>query len=201
MAGVGMTVTEADVILLDGHSIQATVDSLYLLYHKPVGVVCTHDLTVKNNLVSALAFPQRVFAVGRLDRESEGLMLLTNQGEIVNPVLRVENGHAKRYRVTVDKPITAEFLQQMAQGVPILNTITRPAEIFKIAETEFELLLTQGLNRQIRRMCKALGYRVLRLQRVAIMHLQLGELPAGQWRPLTERELMVLQERLQDSQP
>lgn len=199
-ASLGMTVTEADSILLDGQPIQATVEPVYLLYHKPVGVVSTHDPAVKNNLVSALDYSERVFAVGRLDKESEGLMLLTNQGEIVNRILRVENGHAKRYRVTVDKAITPEFLRQMAQGVPILDTITRPAEIFKTEENVFELLLTQGLNRQIRRMCKALGYRVMRLQRLAILHLQLGDLPVGAWRHLTERELATLQESLQASQ-
>lgn len=199
-AKLGMTVTDADVILLDGQRIEAVSEALYLLYHKPLGVVCTHDLTVKHNLVCALAFPQRVFAVGRLDKDSEGLMLLTNQGDIVNRILRVENGHAKRYRVTVDKAITPEFLQQMAEGVPILNTVTRPAEIFKIEENVFELVLTQGLNRQIRRMCKALGYRVMRLQRLAIVHLQLGDLPVGAWRHLTDGELVSLLDSLRHSQ-
>ncbi|WP_343034752.1 pseudouridine synthase [Thiomicrorhabdus cannonii] len=199
-AKMGMLVSESDAILLDGQRIRTAVEPLYLLYHKPVGVVCTHDVTVKNNLAEALAFPERVFAVGRLDKDSEGLMLLTNQGEIVNRILRVENGHAKRYRVTVDKAITPEFLQQMAQGVPILNTVTRPAEIFKTEENVFELVLTQGLNRQIRRMCKALGYRVMRLQRLAIVHLQLGDLPVGAWRHLSDGELATLQESLQHSQ-
>lgn len=189
---LGSWVDEQDVVEFDGARVMRQSPPIFLLYHKPVGVICTHDPKVKNNLPNALKIPHRLFAVGRLDKDSEGLMLLTNQGEIVNRILRVENGHPKRYRVTVDHPLTAEFLQQMAEGVEILNTRTRPTICVALSVEVFELTLTQGLNRQIRRMCQALGYRVLRLERLAILHLELGHLPSGEWRELEAEALSRL---------
>ncbi|WP_373019471.1 pseudouridine synthase [Thiomicrorhabdus sp.] len=198
-AYLGMKIRETDQVSVSGRGIESKPEPVYLLYHKPVGITCTHDLAVKGNLVDALDFPQRVFAVGRLDKASEGLMLLTNDGEIVNKILRVENAHQKRYQVTVDKAITPAFLQAMAAGVEILDTVTRPCQVSQRSEDCFEIVLTQGLNRQIRRMCKALGYRVTRLRRLRIMHLELDGLSEGEWRLLTPEERNQLTLQLRDS--
>ncbi|MDG6773515.1 pseudouridine synthase [Thiomicrorhabdus sp. ZW0627] len=198
-AFLGMKICDGDHIMVGGVPIESKPDPIYLLYHKPVGITCTHDLSVADNLVEAVDFPQRVFAVGRLDKASEGLMLLTNDGEIVNRVLRAENAHQKVYAVTVDKPVTQEFLQTMSSGVAILDTVTRPCQVSRLGENRFEIILTQGLNRQIRRMCKTLRYRVTRLQRQRIMHLELGDLQEGQWRFLTEEEKGTLIGQLRDS--
>jgi 23S rRNA pseudouridine2604 synthase len=197
-AQVGQNVDSQDLVLLDGQPLDEKPKPVYLLYHKPVGVVCTNDQSVPGNLVDALDYPQRLFAVGRLDKASEGLLLLTNDGAIFNPILRAEQGHEKEYLVTVDKPITPAFLSAMAAGVPILQTITLPCVVTPVSDQVFNILLTQGLNLQIRRMCQALGYRVEKLQRTRIMHLHLGDLAANQYRGLSHQErLMLIRHRLQ----
>lgn len=196
-AEVGQRVDSQDEVWLKGQPIIAKPKPIYLLYHKPVGVVCTNDRTVKANLVDALDYPQRVFAVGRLDKDSEGLLLLTNDGAIFNPILRAEHQHEKEYVVTVDHPITPEFLSTMASGVAILNTTTLPCLVTQLSDRVFNIVLTQGLNLQIRRMCQTLGYRVQKLQRIRIMHLTLGSLAANQYRELsTEERGALLSNRL-----
>lgn len=179
LANLGQKVSEGDEVTLDGKLIDTRPKPIFLLYHKPVGVVCTHDLTVKNNIEQAVQYPQRVFAVGRLDKESEGLMLLTNHGDSVNQIMRAENKQPKIYQVWVDKPLTEEFKKSMESGVAILNTVTLPCKVELLNQRCFKITLTQGLNLQIRRMCKALGYKVLRLQRVQIMDFTLADLPSG----------------------
>lgn len=202
-AFLGMKVQADDQVMVDGKVIDMIPAPIYLLYHKPVGVVCTHDLKVKNNIEQAVGFPQRVFAVGRLDKASEGLMLLTNQGDSVNKIMRAENHHQKVYRVWVDKSITEDFLIKMANGVPILNTVTLPCQVGLVNEcqdkTVFEISLRQGLNLQIRRMCKALGYRVLRLQRIKIMQFELLGLPLGEYRVLDDEQIKLLQDSIENS--
>lgn len=192
-ARVGQLVGGEDKVRVKGQLVGVKPKLVYLLYHKPVGVVCTNDQTVEGNLVDAINYPQRVFAVGRLDKASEGLLLLTNDGAIFNQILRAEHAHQKEYLVTVDKPLTDEFVTQMAAGVPILDTITLPCQVTRIDPTTFNIVLTQGLNLQIRRMCQALGYRVLKLQRIRIMNLQLDLLPVNQCRKLTSQEMKQLQ--------
>nr|WP_245566310.1 pseudouridine synthase [Thiomicrorhabdus chilensis] len=198
-AFLGMKIHYSDSVRVHGRPVERKFEPVYLLYHKPGGITCTHDLSVAGNIVEAVDYPGRVFAVGRLDKASEGLMLLTNDGEIVNRILRAENAHQKEYVVTVDKPITAEFVQAMQNGVPILDTITRPCEVSRLSDKTFRIVLVQGLNRQIRRMCKALGYRVNRLQRQRIMHLLLDDLPLGRWRFLSQDEYSILQTQLAES--
>jgi len=198
-AFLGQLVSSADQILVNGHLVGDKPKPIYLLYHKPVGVVCTNDQSVTGNFVDALALSQRVFVVGRLDKDSEGLLMLTNDGDIFNKVLRSENAHEKEYIVTVDQAITEPFLSKMASGVEILDTITQACSVQKISETSFKIVLTQGLNLQIRRMCKALGYRVIRLQRIRIMNLHLAGLEAGQYRELSIQEKWLLDQLLLDS--
>lgn len=194
-AEVGQRVDPQDEVWVKGQAIHAKPKPIYLLYHKPVGVVCSNDRTVKANLVNALDYPQRLFAVGRLDKHSEGLLLLTNDGAIFNPILRAEHQHEKEYIVTVDRPITSAFLTEMASGVPILNTTTLPCLVTQISARMFNIVLTQGLNLQIRRMCKTLGYRVEKLQRIRIMHLKLGYLETNQYRELSADEQADLDRR------
>ena len=197
-AQVGQQLDSQDLVLLNGQPLGKQPQPVYLLYHKPIGVVCTNDQNVPGNLVAALDYPQRLFAVGRLDKASEGLLLLTNDGAIFNPILRAEQGHEKEYVVTVDTPITPAFLSAMAAGVPILQTVTLPCSVTQVSDQVFNIVLTQGLNLQIRRMCQALGYRVEKLQRTRIMHLQLGDLAANQHRDLSHQErLTLLRHRLQ----
>jgi 23S rRNA pseudouridine2604 synthase len=198
-ATLGMLIDSNDIVTVSGKLIQQKPKAIYLLYHKPVGVVCTHDLGVKNNIEQAINYPQRIFAVGRLDKESEGLMLLTNQGDSVNKIMRAENHHEKVYQVWVDKPITENFVQKMASGVPILHTITLPCKVRKIGEQCFEITLTQGLNLQIRRMAKELGYRVVRLKRIQIMEFTLSGLEVGDIRLLSDKEITDLKEELEKS--
>lgn len=193
LARVGLLVSEQDKIVVRGEPLDAKPEAVYLLYHKPIGVVCTNDQTVTGNLVGAINYPQRVFAVGRLDKASEGLLLLTNDGDVFNKILRAEHAHQKEYLVTVNSPLTEDFLAQMRAGVLILDTITLPCQVAQINSTTFNIILTQGLNLQIRRMCQALGYRVLKLQRIRIMNLQLDSLPVNQYRALTSPEMTQLQ--------
>ena len=184
-------------VVVDGHVVSGESDKVYIALNKPRGIVCTTDPREPMNVVDYIDFPQRIFPVGRLDKDSEGLLLLTSDGEIVNRILRAAGGHEKEYEVMVDKPVTTEFLQKMAAGVPILDTVTLPCKIRKTGPRSFNLILVQGLNRQIRRMCEALGYRVLTLQRLRIMNINLGRLKPGHWRNLTPAELNGLMDQLQ----
>ncbi len=194
VARKGNRAMQGDIVLLDGKPLPAQPKTVYILLHKPRGIVCTGDERVKNNVIDFLQYKERVFYVGRLDKDSEGLLLLTNDGDIVNKVLRAANAHEKEYLVDVDKPLSANFLRQMSQGVPILDTITRPCLVEQTERAQFRITLTQGLNRQIRRMCERLGYEVQRLRRVRIMHLYIEGLQRGSWRYLTEDEIELLQQ-------
>ncbi|MGG4129431.1 pseudouridine synthase [Paenibacillus illinoisensis] len=193
----GAEVVAEDIVLIDGKEIpQVDRQPVYLALNKPIGIVCTAAQQVEGNIIQYVNYPSRIFAVGRLDKASEGLILLTNDGEIVNKMMRSEHNHEKEYVVTVDKPITDEFLRMMSQGVEILDVITKPCKVYRHRENVFRIILTQGLNLQIRRMCKALGYRVLKLERIRIMNITLDQLERGQWRHLEKHELSTLLARL-----
>ena len=198
---LGTKVSDEDEILVDGISIRKTEEEhVYIALNKPVGIVCTTDTKrEKNNIVDFVNHPKRIFPVGRLDKPSEGLILLTSDGDIVNKILRARNNHEKEYIVRVDKPITPQFLHKMRNGVPILGVITNKCEVEQIDTLSFRIILTQGLNRQIRRMCEYLGYEVKKLKRIRIMNIKL-DLPIGKWRDLTQAELTELNELLGDSE-
>jgi len=191
-AVLGTQVGAGDEVLLDGRPLGQKPGRVYLALNKPVGIECTTDRGVRDNIVDFVGHRERVFPIGRLDKDSEGLILLTNDGDIVNRVLRAEHEHEKEYIVAVDRPLTREFLEGMANGVPILDTITNPCRVTQAGRNTFRIVLTQGLNRQIRRMCEHFDYTVRRLQRVRIMHIQLGSLPVGKWRDLTPAEIKPL---------
>ena len=191
-AVLGTQVDDGDDVQVDGQPLRAKPKRVYLALNKPVGIECTTDRDVPGNIVDFVGYPERVFPIGRLDKDSEGLILLTNDGDIVNNVLRAENEHEKEYIVAVDRPLTPAFLAGMAAGVPILDTVTNPCRVTQVGRNTFRIVLTQGLNRQIRRMCEHFDYTVRRLQRVRIMHVQLGTLPLGKWRELTATELRGL---------
>ncbi|MDA8923907.1 23S rRNA pseudouridine(2604) synthase RluF [Flavobacteriaceae bacterium] len=197
---MGMKVTKSDLIAVDGISVDQKGDApVYIAFNKPVGIVCTTDTRVeKDNIIDFINFPTRIFPIGRLDKPSEGLIFLTNDGDIVNKILRARNQHEKEYVVTVNKPITQEFIDKMGQGVPILDTVTRPCEIKQTHKKEFKIILTQGLNRQIRRMCEYLEYRVVTLKRTRIMNVGL-DVPVGKWRNLTKAELTEINRMVEDS--
>jgi 23S rRNA pseudouridine2604 synthase len=199
VAQKGNRATVKDDVRIDGNPLPTVPSLIYIALNKPSGVICTTDRNVKQNIIDFVRHPQRIFPIGRLDRASEGLILLTNDGEIVNKILRGANGHEKEYIVTVDKPLTKEFLEKMASGVPILSTITRPCEVWKEGPTKFRIILTQGLNRQIRRMCEFLGFEVTRLIRQRIMNIELGGLPHGRWRELTKEEFAQMSALLVNS--
>ena len=192
VAELGTRLAEDDQVAVDGRPIDAKPRRVYLALNKPVGVECTTDRDVPGNIVDFVGHRERVFPIGRLDKDSEGLILLTNDGDVVNHVLRAENAHEKEYVVAVDRPLTPEFLAGMAGGVPILGTVTNPCRIIQVGRNTFRIVLTQGMNRQIRRMCEHFDYTVRRLQRVRIMHIRLGELPIGKWRNLTSEEVRGL---------
>ncbi len=194
-ATLGSKVESADRVSVDGKPVGRRKATVYIALHKPVGITCTTERDVAGNIVDFIDHPERIFPIGRLDKDSEGLILLTNDGDIVNQVLRAEHAHEKEYVVTVDKPMTPEFLAAMQQGVEILGTRTHPCRAHHVANQVFRIVLTQGLNRQIRRMCEALGYRVTRLRRLRIMHIELGELDVGEWRNLSRREVAELHAR------
>ncbi|SEN43602.1 23S rRNA pseudouridine2604 synthase [Mesobacillus persicus] len=187
-ATLGSQVEPGDEVLVNGDPIRIARNNVYLALNKPVGITSTTEKGVKGNIVDLVNHPLRVFNIGRLDKDSEGLILLTNDGDIVNEILRAENKHEKEYIVSVDKPITPEFLKNMSEGVKILGTKTLPCKVHQLSKFDFQIILTQGLNRQIRRMCEALGYEVYRLQRTRIMNIHLGNLPPGQWRDLSKKE-------------
>ena len=173
--------------------------NVYLAFNKPVGIVCTTDTRVeKDNIIDYINYPSRIFPIGRLDKPSEGLILLTNDGDIVNKILRARNNHEKEYIVTVNKPVTQEFIEKMANGVPILDTITRKCVVEQIHKNQFRIILTQGLNRQIRRMCEYLNYRVVKLKRIRIMNIELN-VGIGKYRDLTKKEFTELQKLITDS--
>lgn len=196
-AELGSKVEYGDEVYVDGKLIEQPERAyVYLVLNKPIGITSTTERHIDGNIVDFINHPERIFHVGRLDKDSEGLILMTNDGDIVNEILRAENEHEKEYIVTVDKPVTDEFLEKMASGVEILDTVTLPAKAEKIAKQVFKLTIKQGLNRQIRRMCTALGYEVKRLQRIRIMNLRLGNLKVGEWRNLTEDEKHELFEQL-----
>jgi 23S rRNA pseudouridine2604 synthase len=188
-AVLGTQVAEGDDVCVDGQPLRGKPRRVYLALNKPVGIECTTDRDVPGNIVDFVGYPERIFPIGRLDKDSEGLILLTNDGDIVNTVLRAEHEHEKEYVVSVDRPLTGAFLAGMAAGVPILDTVTNPCRVTQVGRNTFRIVLTQGLNRQIRRMCEHFGYTVRSLRRVRIMHVHLGDLPVGRWRPLTAAEL------------
>jgi 23S rRNA pseudouridine2604 synthase len=179
-------------VRVDGRTLRPKPKRVYLALNKPIGIECTTDRDVPGNIVDFVGYPERIFPIGRLDKDSEGLILLTNDGDVVNTILRAENEHQKEYIVAVDRPLTPAFLAGMAAGVPILDTVTNPCKVTQVGKNTFRIVLTQGLNRQIRRMCEHFDYRVRRLQRVRIMHVHLGRLPVGKWRELTANELRGL---------
>ncbi|MCH1624002.1 23S rRNA pseudouridine(2604) synthase RluF [Fredinandcohnia quinoae] len=188
VAKIGSQVEPGDDVRVSGDPIRMARNYVYIALNKPIGITSTTEKNVKGNIVDLVNHPLRVFNIGRLDKDSDGLILLTNDGDIVNEILRAENKHEKEYIVSVDKPITPAFLKQMSEGVKILDTVTLPCEVRQLSKFDFQIILTQGLNRQIRRMCAELGYDVLRLQRTRIMNIHLGNLPLGQWRDLTKKE-------------
>ena len=200
VAKMGEKIDPNDDISVDGERISIKSNKkIYIILNKPKGIVCTTDSGVeKNNIIDYVNHPKRIFPIGRLDKTSEGLIFLTNDGDIVNKILRAKNKHEKEYHVTVDKPISNEFIQQMSKGVPILNTVTRPCEIKRIKDYEFKIILTQGLNRQIRRMCEYLGYRVKKLKRIRIMNIKL-DIPLGEWRYFNDQEFSELKGMLSKS--
>ena len=190
---MGTKVKPSDKVCIDGVSINETEEKLvYLAFNKPEGIECTTNIDVPDNIIDYIDYPTRIFPVGRLDKYSSGLILLTNDGEIVNKILRARNNHDKEYLVKVDRPISKEFIKQMGNGVPILETVTRKCRVEKITSFTFKIILTQGLNRQIRRMCSFLDYEVVELKRTRILNISL-DLPLGQYRDLEEEELSELQ--------
>lgn len=190
---MGTKVSNQDEIRVDGKLIsEPEEDFVYLAFNKPIGIVCTTDTRVeKDNIIDYINYPKRIFPIGRLDKPSEGLIFLTNDGDIVNKILRAKNGHEKEYIVGVNRPLTDDFLNRMRNGIPILDTLTKKCEVEKIDTHTFKIILTQGLNRQIRRMCEYLDYRVTSLQRIRIMNVKL-DVPVGEWRYLTAQELEVI---------
>ena len=199
VAGLGDRVMPEDEILVDNNPLISTQKMVYIALNKPVGITCTTDTRVKGNVVDFIGHKERIFHIGRLDKPSEGLLLMTNDGDIVNKILRAGNRHEKEYIVKVDRRITDDFIKRMANGVPILDTMTKKCKVEKISRYVFKITLIQGLNRQIRRMCEYLGYDVVTLKRTRIMNIELGNLPIGQWRNLTTEELNALNNALKQS--
>jgi len=199
VAEMGSRVFPGQKVTFNGKELKKQEEQVLIAFYKPVGIVCTTDTREPDNVIDFLNYGKRIYPIGRLDKDSEGLLLLTNDGDIVNKILRAGNHHEKEYLVTVNKPITPEFLKGMAGGVPILDTVTKPCTIEQTGKCSFKIILTQGLNRQIRRMCEYFDYRVLALKRVRIMHIQLGHLKPGTYRNLSEGELARLQNVLKNS--
>jgi 23S rRNA pseudouridine2604 synthase len=200
-AALGNRYKPGDTVEVDGSLMTAAKKDkrVYLALNKPPGITTTTELHIKDNIISFVGYPKRIFPIGRLDKDSEGLIFLTNDGDIINKILRADNNHEKEYIVRVNKPIDHAFVQQMSQGVPILETRTLPCKVQMMGRQTFRITLTQGLNRQIRRMCEYLGYAVVGLQRVRIMNIRLDKLPLGKWRYLSEAELSLLMESVADS--
>ena len=188
-----------DIVAIDGEKLKSNQRPIYIALNKPVGVTSTTDASDKSNIIRFMNHPKRIFPVGRLDKDSEGLILLTNNGDIVNKILRSSNNNEKEYLVTVDKEITYEMIRQMGVGIRILNEVTKPCFVRQEGQRRFRIILKQGLNRQIRRMCDALGYKVKSLKRIRIMHIQLGNLAVGKWRYLTPAEMDQLERALENA--
>lgn len=197
---MGTKISSEDEVRVDGKLISATNEKpVYIAFNKPVGIVCTTDTRVeKDNIIEYINYPTRIFPIGRLDKPSEGLIFLTNDGDIVNKILRARNNHEKEYIVTVNKPITNDFIKKMSNGLPILDTVTRKCKVTQLNKNQFKIILTQGLNRQIRRMSEFLDYRVVKLKRVRIMNVSL-DIPVGKWRDLTSKELEEINRLVSDS--
>lgn len=198
-AVVGMKIHPDAQVKVRGKRIKKEEEKVLLAFHKPAGIVCTAEKREKNNVIDYLNYPLRIYPVGRLDKDSTGLLLLTNDGELVNKIMRAGNYHEKEYIVRVNRPLTEEFCRKMASGVPILDTVTRKCRVEPVDEMTFRIILTQGLNRQIRRMCEALGYRVIALKRVRIMNIKLGDLKEGAWRRVEGKEREMLNQLLASS--
>lgn len=198
-AELGVKVTVKDEISVQGEIITKKIENIYLAFNKPAGITCTTEIDVKGNIINFINYPQRIFPVGRLDKPSEGLIFMTNDGDIVNKILRAGNNHEKEYIVSVNNKITTQFIKKMSNGVPILDTITKKCKIRKLDDYTFNIILTQGLNRQIRRMCDYLGYEVKTLKRVRIMNIELGNLKTGKYRHFTNNELKEIMRLVEDS--
>ncbi len=198
-AALGTKVTSADVIKVNGQLLKNKAEAVYLAFHKPVGITCTTDQKDKDNIIDFINYPKRIFPIGRLDKDSQGLIFLTNDGDIVNKILRAGNQHEKEYIVNVNKTITDSFMQKMSRGVAILDSVTRKCFVEKISKNSFKIILVQGLNRQIRRMCEALGYEVTILKRIRVMNVTLTGIAPGKWRYLTDREKEILNQLVANS--
>lgn len=196
---LGNRVFEGDIVKIDGKPLKSKPKTVYIALNKPVGIVCTTDSKEKKNIVKFIGYPQRLFPIGRLDKPSEGLIFLTNDGDIVNKILRAGNNHEKEYIVTVNKSFDDRFLQRMSNGIPILGTITKKCKLERVNERTFKIILVQGLNRQIRRMCEYLGYEVENLKRTRIMNVSLGKLKVGEWRELTSQEMDIINQLVSSS--
>lgn len=196
VARKGNRVLPGDEVNVDGRQLQVKPQLVYLALNKPAGITCTTDSKDKDNIIKYMKYPQRIFPIGRLDKASTGLILLTNDGDIVNKILRHENSHEKEYIVSIDKSVSNEFIEKMSAGIPILGTVTAKCKVEKLKTNVFRIVLTQGLNRQIRRMCEYLGCNVLTLKRVRIINIKLGGLQVGEWRDLTSNEFSELQQSL-----
>jgi len=189
IAKLGNRVNPGDVVKVDGEKLKVVTNDIYIAFNKPVGIICTTELKIKNNIIQYINHPKRMFPIGRLDKESEGLIFLTNDGNIVNKILRAGNNHEKEYIVTVDKPINDNFIERMSNGIPMLGTVTNKCKVEMQSTYVFKIILTQGLNRQIRRMCSFCGYEVRKLKRVRIMNIGLKNLKLGEWREFTAQEI------------
>ena len=200
VAVLGDKATPSDDVKVGGKSINPHQKAdVYIAFNKPVGITCTTERHIKGNIIDYINHPERIFPIGRLDKPSEGLIILTSNGDIVNKILRAGNQHQKEYEVAVDRPITAEFIRKMQNGVPILDTVTQKCHVEQMSRFTFKIILTQGLNRQIRRMCTYLGYSVTRLKRVRIMNVTLENLPIGKWRNLTAAEMQKINQMIANS--
>jgi 23S rRNA pseudouridine2604 synthase len=199
VAVLGDKAGEGDEVTVNGKPLSAKKAGVYIAFNKPVGITCTTERQIKGNIIDYIGHPERIFPIGRLDKPSEGLIFLTSDGDIVNKILRAGNNHEKEYIVTVDKIITPDFIRKMGAGVPILDTITKKCFVRKDSNYVFTIILTQGLNRQIRRMCEYLGYSVTRLRRVRIMNVTLDNIPVGKWRNLTSQEMKFVNDAVADS--
>ena len=192
IAQAGSQVKPGQTVLVDGKPVLPSEDHVYIAFNKPLGITCTTDKRDPDNIIDYINYPSRIFPIGRLDKNSSGLILLTDNGDIVNRLLRAEGRHDKEYVVQVNKPLTSDFKEKMENGVPILDTVTLPCKVKITGKSSFHIVLNQGLNRQIRRMCEYFGYRVIRLKRIRILNIQLGSLPVGQYRKLNNKELSDL---------
>lgn len=198
-ADLGSKISMEDIVIFQGRRVEAKDEMVLIAVNKPIGIVCTTEKREKDNIVDYLKYPTRIFPIGRLDKDSQGLLLMTNNGDIVNKILRAGNRHEKEYIVTLDKDVKDGFITGMSKGVPILETTTRPCVVEKIGKRKVRIILTQGLNRQIRRMCEYFDYRVVALKRVRIMNIQLGNLKSGHYRDLTKEEMTDLYAAIRDS--